>query len=48
MRLVPGVPEWLSPLTTVIPGQLAAFRLAQLNGSDLDSPHGLSKVTLTL
>jgi glucosamine--fructose-6-phosphate aminotransferase (isomerizing) len=48
MRLVPDVPEWLSPLTAVIPGQLAAFRLAQLNGSDVDSPHGLSKITLTL
>ena len=48
MRLVPDVPEWLSPLTTVIPGQVTAFRLAQLNGSDLDSPHGLSKITLTL
>ncbi len=47
-RLVEGVPEWLSPLTTVIPGQLAAVRLAQLNGSNLDTPHGLSKVTLTL
>jgi glucosamine--fructose-6-phosphate aminotransferase (isomerizing) len=48
LRLVEGVPEWLSPLTTVIPGQLAAFRLAQLNGSDIDNPHGLSKITLTL
>jgi glutamine---fructose-6-phosphate transaminase (isomerizing) len=48
LRLVPDVPEWLSPLTTVIPGQAAALKLAQLNGSDLDSPHGLSKVTLTL
>jgi len=48
MRLVPDVPEWLSPLTTVIPGQVTAFHLAQLNGSDLDSPHGLSKITLTL
>jgi glucosamine--fructose-6-phosphate aminotransferase (isomerizing) len=47
-RLVEGVPEWLSPMTTVIPGQLAALRLAQLNGSDLDNPHGLSKITLTL
>ncbi len=47
-RLVEDVPEWLSPLTTVIPGQLAAVRLAQLNGSNLDSPHGLSKITLTL
>ncbi len=48
MRLVPSVPEWLSPLVTVIPGQLTAFRLAQLNGSDLDRPHGLAKITLTL
>ncbi len=48
MRLVPGVPEWLSPLTSVIPGQLAAMRLARLNGRDLDSPEGLSKITLTL
>ena len=32
MRLVPGVPEWLSPLTTVIPGQLAAVRLAAAEG----------------
>ena len=48
LRLVEQVPEWLSPLTTVIPGQVAAFRLAQLTGSDLDNPHGLSKVTLTL
>jgi glucosamine--fructose-6-phosphate aminotransferase (isomerizing) len=48
MRLEQGVPEWLSPLTTVIPGQLVAVRLAHLRGSDLDRPHGLSKITLTL
>jgi len=48
LRLVEGIPEWLSPLATVVPGQVAAFHLAQLNGSDLDNPHGLSKVTLTL
>jgi glucosamine--fructose-6-phosphate aminotransferase (isomerizing) len=48
MRLVPDVPEWLSPLTTVIPGQLAAVRLTRLNGGDLDNPHGLAKITLTL
>jgi glucosamine--fructose-6-phosphate aminotransferase (isomerizing) len=41
------VPEWLSPLVAVVPGQLAALRLAQLRGSDLDAPLGLSKVTLT-
>jgi glucosamine--fructose-6-phosphate aminotransferase (isomerizing) len=47
LPLLPGVPEWLSPLVTVVPGQLAAMRLAQLRGIDLDSPLGLSKVTLT-
>ena len=31
----------------VVPGQLAALRLAQLRGIDLDAPLGLSKVTLT-
>ena len=47
LPLLPGVPEWLSPLVAVVPGQLAALRLAQLRGIDLDAPLGLSKVTLT-
>jgi len=47
LPLLPGVPEWLSPLAAVVPGQLAAMRLAQIRGVDLDQPLGLSKVTLT-
>jgi glucosamine--fructose-6-phosphate aminotransferase (isomerizing) len=47
LRLVPRVPEWLSPLTAVIPGQLTALRLARQRGLDLDHPVGLAKVTLT-
>jgi glucosamine--fructose-6-phosphate aminotransferase (isomerizing) len=47
LPLLAGVPEWLSPLVAVVPGQLLALRLAQLGGSDLDRPLGLSKVTLT-
>jgi glucosamine--fructose-6-phosphate aminotransferase (isomerizing) len=47
LRLVRGVPEWLSPLVTVIPGQLVALRLAEARGGDVDHPHGLQKVTLT-
>lgn len=47
LALVPGVPEWLSPLVAVLPGQLAGMRLAQLRGVDLDEPLGLSKITLT-
>jgi glucosamine--fructose-6-phosphate aminotransferase (isomerizing) len=45
--LAPGVPEWLSPLTAVVPGQVTAMRLTRLRGLDLDSPVGLRKVTLT-
>jgi glucosamine--fructose-6-phosphate aminotransferase (isomerizing) len=47
LPLVPRVPEWLSPLTAVIPGQVTAMHLAQLRGLDIDSPAGLNKVTLT-
>jgi len=47
LLLEPGVPEWLSPLTAVVPGQVTAMRLAALRGLDLDHPTGLRKVTLT-
>ena len=47
LPLVPGVPEWLSPLVAVVPGQVTAMRLAQQRGLDVDSPPGLNKVTLT-
>jgi glucosamine--fructose-6-phosphate aminotransferase (isomerizing) len=47
LPLVPGVPEWLSPLTAVVPGQVTALRLTELRGLDLDQPRGLRKVTLT-
>ena len=47
LPLLPGVPEWLSPLVAVVPGQVMAMRLATLRGVDLDNPLGLSKVTLT-
>jgi glutamine---fructose-6-phosphate transaminase (isomerizing) len=47
LPLVPDVPEWLSPLLTVVPGQVAAVRLATLRGENVDSPAGLTKITLT-
>jgi len=47
LRLVSGVPEWLSPLVAVVPGQVTAMRIAQLRGLDIDNPAGLRKVTLT-
>ena len=36
----------LSPLLSVIPGQLFAWSLARTRGLDADAPHGLAKVTL--
>jgi glutamine---fructose-6-phosphate transaminase (isomerizing) len=44
----PGVPEWLSPLTTIIPGQLFVLHLALTVGLNPDIPRGLHKVTRTL
>ncbi len=41
-------PEWLSPLTAVIPGQLFAYHLTAAKGYDPDHPRGLTKVTRTL
>jgi glucosamine--fructose-6-phosphate aminotransferase (isomerizing) len=45
--LVQDLPEWLSPLLTVVPGQVAAVQLAKLRGADIDSPIGLTKITRT-
>ena len=42
-----GLPEWLSPIAAVVPGQLFALGLAQARGLDPDKPRGLSKVTRT-
>ena len=39
-------PALLSPLVSVVPGQLFAAALARARGLDADAPHGLAKVTL--
>jgi glucosamine--fructose-6-phosphate aminotransferase (isomerizing) len=41
------VPEWLSPITAVIAGQLFAIRLTEIKKLDIDKPRGLHKVTRT-
>ena len=46
---VPAPPvSLLTPLLSVVPGQLLAWALAQAKGLDPDRPAGLSKVTLAL
>ncbi len=42
-----GLPEWLTPLAAIVPGQLLAYHLARERGSDPDRPRTLGKVTLT-
>ena len=41
------VPEWLSPLPLIVPGQLLSMHLAALRGYDVDSPRSICKVTET-
>jgi glucosamine--fructose-6-phosphate aminotransferase (isomerizing) len=47
LGLPADVPEWLSPIVTVVPGQMLAFHLSRQRGFDPDQPRGLSKVTRT-
>lgn len=44
---LPNVPELLSPLVAVLPGQLLAFHAARARGLDPDRPHHLKKITET-
>jgi glucosamine--fructose-6-phosphate aminotransferase (isomerizing) len=48
LALPAGVPEWLSPITAIVPGQLFAMHLAHARDYDPDRPRGLHKVTETL
>ncbi|MFQ5611333.1 MAG: SIS domain-containing protein [Anaerolineae bacterium] len=47
LALPQTVPEWLSPVTAVIPGQLFALHLTRIRDYDPDHPRGLRKVTET-
>jgi glucosamine--fructose-6-phosphate aminotransferase (isomerizing) len=47
MRLPQALPEWLSPVAAVIPGQVFALNLALAKGHSVDKPRGLTKVTIT-
>ncbi|MFC3994929.1 SIS domain-containing protein [Nocardiopsis sediminis] len=43
----PDVPEWLAPISLIVPAQLITERLARRLGYNPDSPRGLGKVTQT-
>jgi len=46
-KLPVSVPEWVSPIISIIPGQLLAMHLAHVRDYDVDHPRGLRKVTET-
>lgn len=47
LRMPAGVPEWLSPLVSIVPAQLFCYHLTRAKGYDTEAPRGLHKVTLT-
>jgi glucosamine--fructose-6-phosphate aminotransferase (isomerizing) len=47
LQLPQPVPEWLSPISAIVPGQMFAMHLAATRDYDVDAPRGLKKVTET-
>lgn len=48
LRLPEDLPEWITPLVSIVPAQLFCYHLTQVRGLDAESPRGLTKVTETL
>ena len=44
---LPAMPEWISPLVSILPCQLFAYHLTRHKGLDPHAPRGLRKVTKT-
>ncbi len=42
-----GIPEWLSPLVSIIPAQLFVYHLTRARGLDTEQPRLIQKVTRT-
>jgi glucosamine--fructose-6-phosphate aminotransferase (isomerizing) len=47
IQLPPHIPEWLSPLVSIIPAQLFACHLTKVKGYDTEKPRSITKVTET-
>lgn len=45
--LPPHIPEWLTPLVSIIPAQLFACHLTRAKGYDTETPRSITKVTET-
>ncbi len=47
VALPEGLPEWVSPLISIVPAQLFCYHLTRARGFDTETPRGLHKVTET-
>ena len=47
LKLPVTIPEWVSPILSIIPGQLFAMHLAHARDFDVDNPRAIRKVTET-
>jgi glucosamine--fructose-6-phosphate aminotransferase (isomerizing) len=47
IQLPPQIPEWLTPLVSIICAQLFACHLTEVKGYDTDKPRSITKVTET-
>lgn len=47
IRLPAGIPEWLTPLVTIVAAQLFACHLTVIKGYNTDKPRSITKVTET-
>ncbi|WP_420641114.1 SIS domain-containing protein [Candidatus Leptofilum sp.] len=47
ISLPADLPEWLSPLVSIIPAQLFSYHLTRVKGYNTEAPRGLNKVTRT-
>ncbi len=47
LALPHDLPEWLSPLVSIVPGQLFCYHLTRAMGHDTEAPRSLAKVTRT-
>jgi glutamine---fructose-6-phosphate transaminase (isomerizing) len=47
IKLPPQMPEWLTPLVSIIPAQLFACHLTEVKGYNTETPRNITKVTET-
>ncbi len=47
IALPADVPEWLTPIVSIVSAQLVSYHLARAKGLDTENPRGLQKVTRT-